>query len=250
MTTGTGRSIVVAVGSGTGVSGRWPPSWARMSSAATRCTTASRSPLAIGAADRRRWRHRDRRGSPATAPAIAPARRLGTVAIAAVPEGLPLLASVAEAAVARRLARRALVTRLAAVEALRPRGRSLCGQDRDPHRGATGRQRHRHRVRSARVARQPLRGHASRAPERGAGQPTPGRARREIPSDRCGGHRSGAGRRPGDPRGQAARGGVPVRPGQRLPRRRVCRRAPRQGRRGGDRAALQPRAHSRRRGAA
>jgi magnesium-transporting ATPase (P-type) len=42
-----------------------------------------------------------------------------TVAIAAVPEGLPLLASVAEAGVARRLARRhALVTRLAAVEAL------------------------------------------------------------------------------------------------------------------------------------
>jgi calcium-translocating P-type ATPase len=45
---------------------------------------------------------------------------LGTsVAIAAVPEGLPLLAGVAEAAVARRLAlRRALVTRLSAVEAL------------------------------------------------------------------------------------------------------------------------------------
>jgi calcium-translocating P-type ATPase len=45
---------------------------------------------------------------------------LGTsVAIAAVPEGLPLLAGVAEAAVALRLARRrALVTRLSAVEAL------------------------------------------------------------------------------------------------------------------------------------
>jgi cation-transporting ATPase I len=40
-------------------------------------------------------------------------------AIAAVPEGLPLLAGVAEAGVARRLARRhALVTRLSAVEAL------------------------------------------------------------------------------------------------------------------------------------
>src|SRR5213076_215176 len=42
-----------------------------------------------------------------------------SVAIAAVPEGLPLLAGVGEAAVARRLAgRRALVRRLAAVEAL------------------------------------------------------------------------------------------------------------------------------------
>ena len=42
-----------------------------------------------------------------------------SVAIAAVPEGLPLLAGVAEAAVSRRLAQRqALVTRLSAVEAL------------------------------------------------------------------------------------------------------------------------------------
>jgi calcium-translocating P-type ATPase len=42
-----------------------------------------------------------------------------SVAIAAVPEGLPLLAGAAEAAVARRLAERnALVTRLSAVEAL------------------------------------------------------------------------------------------------------------------------------------
>ena len=42
-----------------------------------------------------------------------------SVAIAAVPEGLPLLAGVAEAAVAQRLAsRNALVTRLASVEAL------------------------------------------------------------------------------------------------------------------------------------
>jgi calcium-translocating P-type ATPase len=42
-----------------------------------------------------------------------------SVAIAAVPEGLPVMAGVAEAAVAQRLARRqALVTRLAAVEAL------------------------------------------------------------------------------------------------------------------------------------
>jgi calcium-translocating P-type ATPase len=42
-----------------------------------------------------------------------------SVAIAAVPEGLPLLAGVAEAAVAQRLAsRKALVTRLSAVEAL------------------------------------------------------------------------------------------------------------------------------------
>jgi calcium-translocating P-type ATPase len=42
-----------------------------------------------------------------------------TIAVTAVPEGLPLLASVGEAAVARRLARRqALVRRLSAVEAL------------------------------------------------------------------------------------------------------------------------------------
>jgi len=42
-----------------------------------------------------------------------------SVATAAVPEGLPLLAGVAEAAVARRLAgRNAFVRRLAAVEAL------------------------------------------------------------------------------------------------------------------------------------
>ena len=43
----------------------------------------------------------------------------GSIAVAAVPEGLPLLAGVGEAAVARRLASRsALVRRLAAVEAL------------------------------------------------------------------------------------------------------------------------------------
>ena len=43
----------------------------------------------------------------------------GSIAVAAVPEGLPLLAGVGEAAVARRLAsRNALVRRLAAVEAL------------------------------------------------------------------------------------------------------------------------------------
>ena len=52
--------------------------------------------------------------------ALAPQLMLGaSVAIAAVPEGLPLLAGVAEAAVARRLGERdALVTRLSAVEAL------------------------------------------------------------------------------------------------------------------------------------
>jgi cation-transporting P-type ATPase I len=56
-----------------------------------------------------------RRGrSPLTQLAFA-----ASVAIAAVPEGLPLLAGVAEAAIARRLAaRNALVRRLAAVEAL------------------------------------------------------------------------------------------------------------------------------------
>ena len=52
--------------------------------------------------------------------ALGPQLALGaSVAIAAVPEGLPLLAGVAEAAVARRLGERnALVARLAAVEAL------------------------------------------------------------------------------------------------------------------------------------
>jgi calcium-translocating P-type ATPase len=52
--------------------------------------------------------------------ALGPQLALGaSVAIAAVPEGLPLLAGVAEAAVARRLAgRNALVARLSAVEAL------------------------------------------------------------------------------------------------------------------------------------
>ncbi len=52
-------------------------------------------------------------------PAIAQLALGASVAIAAVPEGLPLLAGVAEAAVAQRLAsRNALVTRLSSVEAL------------------------------------------------------------------------------------------------------------------------------------
>lgn len=52
-------------------------------------------------------------------PALTQLTLATSVAIAAVPAGLPLLAGVAEAAVARRLAaRRALVRRLAAVEAL------------------------------------------------------------------------------------------------------------------------------------
>ncbi len=52
--------------------------------------------------------------------ALAPQLAIGaSLALAAVPEGLPLLASVGEAAVARRLAgRHALVRRLAAIEAL------------------------------------------------------------------------------------------------------------------------------------
>jgi magnesium-transporting ATPase (P-type) len=52
--------------------------------------------------------------------ALIPQLALGaSVAVAAVPEGLPLLAGVAEAGVARRLSRRnALVSRLASVEAL------------------------------------------------------------------------------------------------------------------------------------
>jgi magnesium-transporting ATPase (P-type) len=52
-------------------------------------------------------------------PALSQLALGASVAIAAVPEGLPLIAGVAEAAVAKRLAKRqALVTRLSAVEAL------------------------------------------------------------------------------------------------------------------------------------
>jgi magnesium-transporting ATPase (P-type) len=58
-------------------------------------------------------------GIAAGRPAIEQLALGASLAIAAVPEGLPLLAGVAEAGVARRLARRhALVTRLSAVEAL------------------------------------------------------------------------------------------------------------------------------------
>jgi P-type E1-E2 ATPase len=52
-------------------------------------------------------------------PALSQLALGASVAIAAVPEGLPLLAGVAQAAMSRRLAERhALVTRLSAVEAL------------------------------------------------------------------------------------------------------------------------------------
>jgi calcium-translocating P-type ATPase len=52
-------------------------------------------------------------------PALSQLALGASVAVAAVPEGLPLLAGVAQAAVSRRLAeRQALVTRLSAVEAL------------------------------------------------------------------------------------------------------------------------------------
>ncbi|HEY6760696.1 MAG TPA: HAD-IC family P-type ATPase [Baekduia sp.] len=119
VTAGTGRAVVVAVGADT-----------RMGSIAAALADGNggRSPL-----DERlgeiMWRTLPFVAGGGAIVAIAGlARRrplleqlpLGaSVAVAAVPEGLPLLAGVAEAGVARRLARRhALVTRLRSVEAL------------------------------------------------------------------------------------------------------------------------------------
>jgi calcium-translocating P-type ATPase len=119
VTTGTGRAVVVAVGAGT-----------RMGAIAAALGENGRGPSAL---DERLGRIMWRAlpfillgGVLVTVPGIALGRpaveqlALGaSIAIAAVPEGLPLLAGVAEAGVARRLARRhAVVTRLAAVEAL------------------------------------------------------------------------------------------------------------------------------------
>jgi cation-transporting P-type ATPase I len=119
VTTGTGRAIVVAVGAGTRLGSlasvladdvdRSDPMHDRLAKILWRSVpliATGGAIVTLAGILRRR--------------PLLPQLMLGaTVAIAAVPEGLPLLASVAEAGVARRLARRrALVTRLAAVEAL------------------------------------------------------------------------------------------------------------------------------------
>jgi cation-transporting ATPase I len=119
VTAGTGRAVVVAVGADT-----------RMGAIAAALREDGRGPSVL---DERLGRIVWRAlpfillgGVAATVSGIAAGRpavqqlALGaSIAIAAVPEGLPLLAGVAEAGVARRLARRhALVTRLSAVEAL------------------------------------------------------------------------------------------------------------------------------------
>jgi calcium-translocating P-type ATPase len=119
VTVGTGRAVVVAVGSATRLGA---------TAAALAIEDSSESPLG------QRLDHLFRRGMPLVVAAGAlvtlagiawggaPASQLAigaSVAVAAVPEGLPLLAGVAEASVARRLAARsALVRRLSSVEAL------------------------------------------------------------------------------------------------------------------------------------
>jgi cation-transporting ATPase I len=120
VTTGTGRAVVVAVGAETRMGA--------IAAALAENGGERRSPLdeRLG---RILWKGLPliaAGGAIVTAAGLAWRRPLlsqlalgASVAIAAVPEGLPLLAGVAEAAVARRLAHRhALVTRLSAVEAL------------------------------------------------------------------------------------------------------------------------------------
>jgi cation-transporting ATPase I len=119
VTVGSGRAVVVAVGAGTRLGA---------TAAALALAQTSQSPLGERL-ESLFWRAMPLivgGGMLVTLAGIArgrpPAAQLAlgaSVAIAAVPEGLPLLASVAEATVARRLAsRKALVRRLAAVEAL------------------------------------------------------------------------------------------------------------------------------------
>jgi cation-transporting ATPase I len=119
VTVGSGEAVVVAVGAGTRMGA---------TAAALAIDETQESPLG------RRLGHLFHQGLPVlfTGGALVTASGLlwgkplaeqlllgASIAIAAVPEGLPLLAGVAQAAVARRLARRdALVRRLAAVEAL------------------------------------------------------------------------------------------------------------------------------------
>ena len=119
VTVGTARAVVVAVGSQTRMGA---------TAAAVALQETSESPLG------QRLSQMFREGMPIIAAGglavtlaglawgrpLLPQLALGvSVAVAAIPEGLPLLAGVAEASVARRLVRRdALVRRLAAVEAL------------------------------------------------------------------------------------------------------------------------------------
>jgi calcium-translocating P-type ATPase len=119
VTVGTGRAVVVAVGEGTRLGA---------TAAALAVEDTRQSPLG------ERLDRLFRQGMPAVvgggllvalagmAWGGAPMAQLAvgaSVAVAAVPEGLPLLAGVAEAAVARRLlARSALVRRLSSVESL------------------------------------------------------------------------------------------------------------------------------------
>jgi cation-transporting P-type ATPase I len=119
VTVGSGKAIVVAVGAGTRLGA---------TAAALAMDETQQSPLG------RRLGELFHQGLPVlviggalvTASGLLWGRPLveqlalgASIAIAAVPEGLPLLAGVAQAGVARRLApRRALVRRLAAVEAL------------------------------------------------------------------------------------------------------------------------------------
>jgi len=119
VTVGSGKAIVVAVGAGTRLGA---------TAAALAMDETQESPLG------RRLGELFHQGLPVlfiggalvTASGLLWGRPLveqlalgASIAVAAVPEGLPLLAGVAQAGVARRLARRrALVRRLAAVEAL------------------------------------------------------------------------------------------------------------------------------------
>jgi cation-transporting ATPase I len=119
VTVGTGRAVVLAVGAGTRMGA---------TAAALAIDETRESPLG------RRLGELFHQGLPVllmggalvTASGVLWGRPLldqlaigASIAVAAVPEGLPLLAGVAQAGVARRLARRhALVRRLAAVEAL------------------------------------------------------------------------------------------------------------------------------------
>ena len=119
VTVGSGRAVVVAVGTGT-----------RMGATALAVAMHETSESPLG----RRLSRMFRQGLPVAAGGgllvtlagaawrrpLLPQLALGTsVALAAIPEGLPLLAGVAQASVARRLAGHdALVRRVAAVEAL------------------------------------------------------------------------------------------------------------------------------------
>jgi calcium-translocating P-type ATPase len=119
VTVGTGRAVVVAVG---------PQTRIGATAAAIALHETGESPLG------QKLSQMFRQGLPVTVGGgllvtgsgllwgrpLVPQLALGaSIAVAAIPEGLPLLAGVAEAAIARRLAdRNALVRRLAAVEAL------------------------------------------------------------------------------------------------------------------------------------